>query len=222
MTLTELANLHKTDKGRNSDGSGHGFADVYDAHLSKYRNSYTNILEIGIWNGESLRMWSDYFPNAQILGLDIEDKSQYRADRIQCDIIDQSNCESLDAFVTKTNSMQYDLIVDDGSHHMRDQQITLAYLFPLLKSGGMYILEDLHTSVCANGTILYNRPIEILSDRSNTTLTYLEGGPHTSIYLDSNQNKYLQTWIDSVKIFRIPNNNGVWGQHSITSIIIKK
>jgi hypothetical protein len=220
--LTELANLHNTDKGY-YNGIGHNFAEIYDNCLSSYREVYMNILEIGVWDGGSLRMWADYFPNANIHGVDLEDKTQYNSDRIKCSIVDQSSVESLEAFTSMHAEGYYDLIIDDGSHHMRDQQITLAYLLPLLKSGGIYILEDVQTSECENNTILYGRPIIIESDKRNTTLAFLEKKPYSSVYLSDKENEYIQSVIDSIDIYRIPHNNGgPWGPNSITSIIIKK
>ncbi len=221
-TLTQLANLYKTDKGYDN-GSGHNFAEVYDQYLNPFRETYLNILEIGIWDGGSLNMWADYFPNAKIHGLDIEDKSFYNTDRIKCSIVDQSSTDSLQSFAAAHSEGYYDLIIDDGSHHMRDQQITLAYLLPLLKSGGTYILEDLHTSVCESGTMLYGRPIVIEPDKSNTTLAFLQKKPYSSVYLSNEQNQRLQSAISSCTIHKIPHNNqGPWGLESITSIITKK
>jgi hypothetical protein len=87
--LTELANKYKSDKGT-EEGGCHAFSEIYDEYLIDQRDLVTNVLEIGIWDGSSLNMWHDYFPNAKIIGLDIEDKKQYENERITCDLIDQS------------------------------------------------------------------------------------------------------------------------------------
>lgn len=220
--LTHLANKYKSDKGT-AEGSCHGFSEIYDDYLFKLRNDIKNVLEIGIWDGSSLNMWHDYFPNANILGLDIETKHQYENDRISCNIIDQSSESDLQTFVDNTDYL-FDFIIDDGSHHMRDQQITFAYFFKLLKPGGIYVIEDLHTSLCENGTMLYNRPIEIYHDRDNTTLEYLIRKPTKSIFIDDIDNKFLQENIKEINIHRNPNPlvTATWGNESITSVIIKK
>ena len=105
------------------------------------------ILEIGVSGGGSLKMWYEYFPNATIIGLDINDESELSNDRTHVYQLDQSNDYQLESFVKQCEEKGYefDIIIDDGSHHMRDQQVTLGYLFPLLKSKGIYVIEDLHT-----------------------------------------------------------------------------
>ena len=72
--LTLLANKYKSDKGI-EHGSAHGFTELYDEYFFNIKNKKINILEIGVQDGSSLKMWFDYFPNAKIYGLDIEDKS---------------------------------------------------------------------------------------------------------------------------------------------------
>ena len=219
--LTILANKYRSDKGT-IEGSSHGFSDVYDDYFDNIRTDCQNVLEIGVNDGSSLKMWYDYFPNAIIHGLDIDNKSQYDNDRVSCGILDQSNEDHLKQFVDGINTT-YDIIMDDGSHHMRDQQITFAYLFRLLKSGGIYVIEDLHTSLCENGTNVYGRAIEIYHDKRNTTLEYLQTKPYSSVYLDPDQNAYLQANIGEVYIYRrsndkVPND---YKQTSITSLIWK-
>ncbi len=219
--LTILANKYRSDKG-SVEGSCHEFTEIYDDYLFEQRESVKNILEIGVNDGSSLKMWYEYFPNAAIYGLDIDNKTQYNDDRISCGILDQSKEEQLKAF-TETFNVEFDFIIDDGSHHMRDQQITLGYLFKLLKPGGIYVVEDLHTSLCDNGTNVYGRSVEIYPDRSNTTLKFLQTKPYRSVYLDGKLNEYLQSSIKEVILFsrdnvKVPND---YKQTSITSIIKK-
>jgi SAM-dependent methyltransferase len=220
--LTKLANKYKSDKGT-EEGSCHAFSEIYDTYLFDIKDDVRNVLEIGIWDGSSLNMWYDYFPNATIVGLDIEDKRQYENDRIFCKIIDQSSTESLEAFVTDCDTL-FDFIIDDGSHHMRDQQITFSYFFKLLKPGGIYVIEDLHTSLCKNGTMLYNRPIEIYHNNDNTTLEFLTRKPLRSIFINEDENVFLQENIREISIHNRPNElvTETWGNASITSVIIKK
>jgi len=222
INLTTLANKYGSDKGT-TQGSCHGFSNIYDEYLSTQKNKIFNVLEIVINNGSSLKMWYNYFPNAIIHGLDIDNKSQYNNDRIKCTILDQSNEEQLKQF-SETVKIQYDFIIDDGSHHMRDQQITFGYLFKLLKPGGIYVIEDLHTSLCDNGTNVYGRPVEIYNDCSNTTYNYLQKKTYDSVYLSQEQNNYLQNSIDKVLLYKRPNDKVPvdYKGMSITSLIWKK
>jgi hypothetical protein len=220
--LTELANKYKSDKGT-LHGSCHGFTKFYNQYLSTLRNTTSNILEIGINDGASLKMWEEYFPNSIIYGLDIDDKSEFDTNRIVTNLLDQSNNEHLEYF-SNNIGVEFDFIIDDGSHHISDQQLTFFYLFKLLKPGGLYIIEDLHTSLCNPGTILYNRIVQNNDIYSNTTLTYLKNKPYTSLFLTKDQNEFLQKSIKIVEIFERDNDKvpDDYKNQSITSIILKK
>lgn len=220
--LTNLANKYNSDKGT-VFGSKHGFTEDYGPYFEKYKCEKINILEIGINDGSSLRMWYDYFPHATIVGIDIDDKLTYNNDRTFCGILDQSNSEHLKHFVVNTD-LNFDIIIDDGSHHISDQQLTFGHLFPLVRPGGIYIIEDLHTSLSEPGTMVYGRPLENNLERTNTTLTYLKSRPYTSIYLSKSQNEYVQENIQEVLIFERDNMNVPYDykNKSITTIIIKK
>lgn len=220
--LTILANKYQSDKGTEYS-SKHGFSDIYDDYFINFKNQSINILEIGAHDGSSLKMWYEYFPNAIIVGLDIDDKTQFNNDRTSCGILDQSKKEHLEYFIKNTN-IKFDIILDDGSHHISDQQITFGYLFPLLNPSGIYVIEDLHTSLCEPGTMVYGRSIENNPEKNNTTLYYLNNPSYNSIYLTQEQNQYIQENIQSVKIFESDNEYVPhdYKHKSITSIIIKK
>jgi len=70
--LTEIGTKYGTDK------VNHKFTQVYDEYFKLIREQKLNILEIGIWKGESLRTFKEYFPNSQIYAFDIEDKYLYK------------------------------------------------------------------------------------------------------------------------------------------------
>jgi hypothetical protein len=151
ITLSEISKKYPTDK----DFTHNYYNAVYEKFLSPIRYNVRSVCEIGIGGfykemnwvpGNSLKVWRDYFPNAQILGLDIVRHDDIQdLDRITLDQIDQSK---KDQIIQYSNRMKdYDLIVDDGSHNVYHQQITLAYLLNSLHSGGIYILEDLHSSI---------------------------------------------------------------------------
>lgn len=220
--LTQLANKYFSDKGT-IQGSKHGFSEIYDDYFIDLKNKNINILEIGINDGSSLKMWYEYFSRAFIYGLDIDDKLCYNNDRVSCGILDQSKDDHLDYFVKNINT-KFDIILDDGSHHLRDQQLTFYYFLSLLNPGGIYIIEDLHTSLCDNNTNVYGRNIEIWNDKNNTTLFYLQNKPYTSVYLNNEQNHYIQNNIKEVYIFEKDNMNvpNDYKNKSITSVIIKK
>lgn len=121
---------------------GHNYEPFYDMILRNKRDEYKNILEIGVATGGSLKMWKEYFPNSYIYGWDIIDESHLIDDRIKTFMIDQGKEEQINIFF-KYNNVEFDFVIDDGSHMPNDQIISLFNIFQKLKSGGIYIVEDM-------------------------------------------------------------------------------
>jgi hypothetical protein len=86
---------------------------------------------------------ANFFPNAQLFGFDIDDFSSVKIDG--CKILrgDAASREDL-ASLIKTIGRPVDILIDDASHASHHQQICLGMLFPMVSSGGMYVIEDLH------------------------------------------------------------------------------
>lgn len=222
--LNGLLNKYLTDKG-DDFGAKHSYADFYERYLHDKRDTTELILEIGICGGKSLKTWYEYFPNTNIIALDIDNKSHFNNDRTFTFVLDQSNEEQLIHFVNecKEKGYEFDSILDDGSHHMEDQQITFGHLFPLLKSGGVYFIEDLHTSLADNGFALYGKRFDIQENRKNTTLFWLMES-FDSVYLTKEQNEYNKNNIHSIEIHNYfnPHQEPQYKYRSITSAIVKK
>lgn len=122
---------------------------AYEQHISKYVGKNPNVLEIGIAGGGSLEMWSKYFENGQIYGIDADSKVleyRYKQENIHIQLGDQSREEYWNSFIASNPDLKYDLIIDDGSHIHSHQTLTLIKLFPVLNYGGTYVIEDTHTS----------------------------------------------------------------------------
>lgn len=138
--LTCLGLYHGTDKAY-----WHRYTEYYESFLSGGRFRPLTVLEIGVLGGASVRMWADYFPLAEVVGVDINTMNPVENPRVhllQCDI---TNYDMLDRLVSKYCG--FDLIVEDGSHTMSDQQNTWCVLWRHVKAHGWYICEDLHTSL---------------------------------------------------------------------------
>lgn len=137
------------------------YVDVYDAYLADRRDAPLKLLEVGIGvdgpnfrvalvhgrnasGGASIKMWADYLPNASITGADINPASWLDNERIATYELDQGSRKSIAEFIGKHPDPNFDIIIDDGSHLPDHQQITLEMLFPHLKPGGIYFIEDLH------------------------------------------------------------------------------
>jgi hypothetical protein len=141
MTLNELAAKYGTDKGLD----GHMYTDRYSLYLEQYRDIEFNLLEIGVFDGASVKMWKEYFPKANIIALDIDPRcEQYKEERIDIHIGDQTDKKFLTDIFNQYN--HFEVILDDGGHSWKQQIISFETLFPLLTPGGLYFVEDMHTS----------------------------------------------------------------------------
>jgi hypothetical protein len=140
-TLARLCTQHPTDKCP----ATHNYVEIYEMLFGPMRSKTTRVLEIGVEEGHSLRLWEAYFPAARIFGIDIVDSTRNDAGRVKTLVADQGKREDL-ARVIAAAGGSFDIVVDDGGHRMDQQQISFATLFPAVKSGGLYVIEDIHTS----------------------------------------------------------------------------
>lgn len=131
----------------NENSSKHrDYFQIYDELFKTIdRNKIYNILEIGVDNGSGVRALKTHFPNSIIYGLDILERcKQYEEENINIIIGSQT-----DENILKTlSNIQFDIIIDDGSHHNSHVFYTFSKLFSSLNSSsvGLYIVEDVHTS----------------------------------------------------------------------------
>lgn len=139
--LDELAIRYGTDKS----SLHHGYTEGYYDLLAPRRAEALQILEIGVHSGASLRMWEDFFPAARVHGIEKRAENiRYPPRSGKLFIGDQGDREFLERVARDTGPL--DLVIDDGSHHPDDQRASLAALFPHVKDGGLYVIEDLACS----------------------------------------------------------------------------
>ncbi len=141
MELDSIGLKYKTDKASNV----HDFLRLYHRRLAHLRDSTFVMVEIGVYQGGSVKTWSEYFPRATIVGLDVNnDNRQYQQGNIQIRIGDASNPQFL--FEVLKEFGRPLVVLDDGSHRWDHQIQSLHILFPNLIPSGIYIVEDLDTS----------------------------------------------------------------------------
>jgi len=142
-TLNEISIFYKTDKVDN------GYIPYYEKYFEPLRDKKLNILEIGIKRETlttpgacSLKTWKDYFVNSNIYGIDIDPKNKkYEEDRVQVFIGNQADENFISDVCDQVK--EFDIIIDDGSHVNELTIDSWNYLFPHLKSKGLYIIEDM-------------------------------------------------------------------------------
>jgi len=129
----------------------HNYHLHYSKHLHKERLKVTKILELGVFKGHSMLMWADYFPNAKIYGIDIDFSNKNfgvnalelvkNNKRIQLIQLDAYSNDTVN-YVKNNWGDDFDLIIDDGSHHPYHQLFFILYYQHLIKPKGQLIIED--------------------------------------------------------------------------------
>lgn len=150
---TELCNLAIKYGADKCPQIGHCYTPFYYEFFKNRRQSIKKVLEIGVGNrrqkkyipgyiiGASLRMWRDFFPNAQVFGADIAPESFFEDERIKILYCDERNKDDILKLVEKTGT-DIDIVVDDASHHMGNQVFLFETLMPMLDKDITYIIED--------------------------------------------------------------------------------
>lgn len=146
--LCALSTKWGTDKGY-----PHRYTPIYYQFMAPIASAVKRVLEIGICTkrdllngrtGASLFMWEEFFPNADIFGIDIDPNSMVNESRIKSALANQTKLnEMLDAFETFGSDF-FDFIVDDGSHAPQDQVDAALITLPHLAGDGHYFIEDIY------------------------------------------------------------------------------
>jgi hypothetical protein len=139
--LDDIGKRFRTDKS----SLGHDYLRHYEWFFGPFKDGSFTLVEIGAKAGASLRMWSEYFPRARIVCIEIEPEAKrLEIDRVSLEIGDSGSAAFLSAFREKHQRAR--IVLDDGSHRWDHQRIAFKSLFPMVEPGGYYVVEDVHTS----------------------------------------------------------------------------
>lgn len=131
-----LAKIYEKYKSGCDKGTVHSYIEYYEELFRPLQNEPITLLEIGVYKGASLRMWADYFTKGSIVGVDIRPPQKIIHSRIKVFQLDATE-------VTVAGCVgELDIVIDDGSHELHDQLGAFAHLWPKVKPGGLYIIED--------------------------------------------------------------------------------
>ena len=179
--INVLCEKYGSDKGESSEQIkpynwlAHNYADIYDLIFKLKKEDVKLLIECGIGTnnpdipssmgikgkpGASLRMWRDFFNNANIIGVDIEKNILFSEERIQTYQCDQTNKLSISEFISNANIKKNsaDIIIDDGLHEFEAGKIFFENTIECLARNGFYIIED----VSLKDMILYKNYFSIL------------------------------------------------------------
>lgn len=136
----------------------HHYFEIYHRHFEAFRGRSPVVLEIGVFHGGSLQMWRDYFgPGARIVGIDIDPRCrQFEGEQITVLIGDQADRGFLAE--VKRRFPHVDIVIDDGGHQMQQQIASFEELYPHLQPRGIYLCEDIHTSIVPQYQGGYRKP----------------------------------------------------------------
>lgn len=134
--LEELGRKYKPSKRH------HNYLPYYWMHFRDIRMHVKKVCEIGLQNDFSIRMWEEFFPNAEIYGIDIDPKcKKFEGDRRRVFIGDQGDKQFLNKFLDEVGG-DLDVVIDDGSHIVQHQLDSFEVLFPAMSQHGIYAMED--------------------------------------------------------------------------------
>lgn len=133
MNLLEIYEKYKAPDGGGDKGTAHSYMEIYADLLEPD----ADFLEIGVWQGHSLAMFTEFF-TGHVVGLDIDlSQNSFGNNAILCNATDKN------AIAKSLAGMRFNYIIDDGSHRLDDQKASFQLLWDYLKPGGLYFIEDI-------------------------------------------------------------------------------
>lgn len=210
LYLSELSTM-AVESGSDKGPNAHGYSEVYGEYLHSFRGAAITMLEIGLLmhrvqarqgrsgvysDAPSLRLWRRYFPRAKLIGFDVADFSSVEIEN--CVILqgDQSRHDDLEQIGAHCPD-GLDVAIDDALHASRHQQVTLASVFPMLKPGGLYFIEDLHYQPPETEEEGVPLTIDILHRLVSSTA----GGNSPSAAISDAEWRYLSENVESIRFF---------------------
>jgi SAM-dependent methyltransferase len=201
-TLIELNKKYQSSKGDL-------ILSAYDDAFFALQDKEIKILEIGVQKGKSLMLFRDYFNKATIVGVDIKDAPECwndNGDLIEKDRIEIFKGDSTDYDFMEKNIFdkygQFDIIIDDGSHVHKDQNLNVFQLWRWVVPGGIYIIEDLCTSYWKNweieGAISMTEFLKSLIDELN--YVFWQNGRNYEDYSYQKPKNEFEQWLEALVI----------------------
>ena len=178
--------------------TAHGYSKFYENSFFEFKNDKVNILEIGSFYGNASAAMFFYFKNAKIFGADINpDMFNYTSKRMTSFFVNSSSISSIQNNILDKN-IKYKIIIEDASHMLKDQIISLFYLFPILESGGYFIVEELDFPEKREDM----RIGQEFPDLKSILKNILKEQDFNSKYINQNLKNYFLDNVETIEIFR--------------------
>lgn len=126
--------------------TGHSYIESYDELFARFKDvEGLNILELGNHHGGSLRLWNEFFTNANIIGVEVDTRKglRYFDDIDNVTVYENTSAVSFDTIrMIEDLNIKFDIIIDDASHLPAHQSFTCQFWSRLLKEDGVLVIED--------------------------------------------------------------------------------
>ena len=212
MRLKSLAKKYKTDK------LILGYIKKYEKYFNSKQYEEITLVEVGVLEGKSLKMWRDYFPNGKIYGIDIFKHKTAESDfkmlnkegRIKVYKADQNNKKQMKDVIKEilkhSGNKGIDIAIDDGMHYNHSLVHTFGRLFPHLNSDGIYVAEDV--AYCNENTAKKGKYKNIILDVRTQFKEWEKTGKFRVMtssgvedeLLSIEEQDYISKWIRAIKI----------------------
>ena len=178
--------------------AAHGYSKFYEKVFLEFKDKKINVLEIGSFYGNASAAMFFYFRNANIFGADINpDMFNYTSKRMTSFFVNSSSASSIQKNIID-KKIEYKIIIEDASHMLKDQIISLFYLFPILESGGYFIVEELDFPETREDMRIGQEFPDLKSILKNV----LKKKDFNSKYIDQNLKNYFLDNVETIEIFR--------------------
>jgi cephalosporin hydroxylase len=178
--------------------TAHGYSKFYEKVFLEFKDKKINVLEIGSFYGNASAAMFFYFRNANIFGADINpDMFNYTSKRMTSFFVNSSSVSSIQKNIID-KKIEFKIIIEDASHMLKDQIISLFYLFPILESGGYFIVEELDFPEKREDM----RIGQEFPDLKSILKNILKKQDFNSNYIDQNLKNYFLDNVETIEIFR--------------------
>jgi hypothetical protein len=145
MSLEQLADNSRTDKN-----TTHSYLPLYQQLLISKKETAKNVLEIGICLGGSIKLWSDFFTNATVYGLDIMNiENVWNGIKNNKKIILYTSADAYNNnfFITHflNKNIKCDFMLDDGPHTLESMKQFIKLYSQIMTDDGILIIEDVQS-----------------------------------------------------------------------------
>ena len=189
---------------------GHCYHEYYEKFFSLKKNENIDLLEIGAFKGNAAASFFFYFKNAKITSCDLlPDLFLYKSKRIKNFQIDNSSEIEIDKKIIKPK-LEFDIIIEDAGHYLKDQIITLFMLFKCLKPNGIFVIEELDFPDTRKDMNLFDEKPTL----REILLAIKNKKEFESKYISVQQKKYFLENLEDINIFK--------GTHNEIAFITKK